>query len=97
MTFLTLGRNLIGNWEEQRKACAGICAGSLVIRCRYEDRDFEGQERENELQDRIRAGGEALRAAGCSPCDEEAFKSWRATWVPMASHLRSDDGEFPRA
>ena len=57
----------------------------------------EEQARETELQDRIWARGEALRAAGCSPCDEESFKSWRATWVPLASHLPSDDSEFPRA
>lgn len=49
----------------------------------------EGQERENELQDRIRARGEALRAAGCAPCNEAAFKAWRASWVPLASHLPS--------
>lgn len=53
----------------------------------------DGQERENELQDRIRARGEALRAAGCSPCDEAAFKGWRATWVPLVSHLPLEDGE----
>lgn len=57
----------------------------------------DGQERENELQDRIRGRGEALQAAGCSPCDEAAFKAWRATWVPLASHLPSHDGNIPRA
>lgn len=57
----------------------------------------EGQEAENELQDRIRARGEALRAAGQLPCDEAAFKAWRATWVPLASHLPSDDEPMPRA
>lgn len=31
MTFLTLDRNLTGNREGQRKACAGICAGSLLF------------------------------------------------------------------
>ena len=34
-----------------------------------------GQARQTELQDRIRARGEALRAAGYSPCDEETFNS----------------------
>lgn len=57
----------------------------------------EGQERENELQVRIRARGEALSAAGCSPCDDAAFKAWRASWVPLASHLPTTDGEIPRA
>lgn len=57
----------------------------------------EGQERENELQDRVRARGEALRAAGRPPCDDAAFKAWRATWVPLASHLPSEDGDMPRA
>ena len=57
----------------------------------------EGQDRENVLQDRIRARAEVLRAAGCSPCDESAFKAWRASWVPLASHLPSEDGEMPRA
>ncbi|HWV60280.1 MAG TPA: hypothetical protein VN034_06485 [Sphingopyxis sp.] len=57
----------------------------------------EGQEQENELQDRIRARGEALRAAGRSPCDEAAFKAWRASWVLLASHLPSDDGPISHA
>ena len=56
----------------------------------------EGQDRENELQARIRARGEALRAAGCSPCDEAAFRAWRASWVPLASHLPSEDGDTSR-
>lgn len=57
----------------------------------------EGQNRENELQDRIRVRGEALRAAGFSPRDDAAFKAWRASWVPLASHLPSEDGGIPRA
>lgn len=47
----------------------------------------EGQERSNELQRRINARGEALRAAGHPPCDDAAFKAWRASWVPLASHV----------
>lgn len=56
----------------------------------------QGQERQNELQTRIHARGEALRAAGRQPCDEAAFKAWRATWVPLASHILAEDGELPR-
>lgn len=56
----------------------------------------EGQERESVLQDRIRARGEALQTAGQQPCDEAAFKAWRASWVPLASHLPSEDDELPR-
>lgn len=56
----------------------------------------EGQNRENELQARIRARGEALRDAGFSPCDDAAFKEWRASWVPLASHLPSNDEDMPR-
>lgn len=57
----------------------------------------DGQERENELQDRIRARGEALRAAGRPKCGEAAFTAWRASWVPLASHLPSEDSDIPRA
>jgi len=56
----------------------------------------EWQARENLLQDRIWARGEALQAAGQQPCDETAFKAWRASWVPLASHRPSEDGEPPR-
>ena len=55
-----------------------------------------GQERENQLQDRIRARGEALRAAGRQPCDEVAFRAWRASWVSLAGHLPSEGGDIPR-
>ncbi len=57
----------------------------------------EGQERQKELQARILARGEALRATGCQPCTEAAFKAWRARWVPLASHLPSDGAGIPRA
>lgn len=51
----------------------------------------EGQERENALQARISARGKALCDAGHQPADEAAFKAWRATWVPLASHIPADD------
>lgn len=51
----------------------------------------EGQEAENALQARIHARGVELRDAGHVPADEAAFKAWRATWVPLASHLPSED------
>lgn len=57
----------------------------------------EGQEAENALQDRIHARGVALRDAGHVPADEAVFKEWRATWVPLASHLPPDDEPMPRA
>lgn len=57
----------------------------------------EGQELENALQARIAARGKALRDAGHAPADEAAFKAWRATWVPLASHLSSDQEPMPRA
>lgn len=47
----------------------------------------EGQEAQNALQARIAERGEALCNAGHAPADEAAFKAWRATWVPLASHL----------
>lgn len=56
----------------------------------------EAQEAENNLQARIAARGKALRDAGHTPADEATFKAWRATWVPLASHIRSD-GPLPRA
>jgi len=56
----------------------------------------EGQEAENALQDRIAARGKALRDAGCAAADEAAFKAWRASWVPLASHLPSGDDPMPR-
>lgn len=52
----------------------------------------EGQELENALQARIHARGVELRDAGHAPADEAAFKAWRATWVPLASHLLPNDG-----
>lgn len=55
----------------------------------------EDQELENALQDRIYTRGKALRDAGRPPCDEAAFKAWRATWVPLASHIASDDDPLP--
>lgn len=61
------------------------------------DKLIDEQEKSNELQDRIYARGMALRDAGCSPCDEAAFKAWRASWVPLASHLPTEDGDMPRA
>lgn len=57
----------------------------------------EGQELENELQARIAVRGKALRDAGCAPADEAAFKAWRATWVPLASHLPDGDDPLSRA
>lgn len=57
----------------------------------------EGQELENALQARIAARGKALRDAGGAPADEAAFKAWRATWVPLASHLPSNQDPMPRA
>lgn len=56
----------------------------------------EGQEAENNLQARIAARGQALREAGHAPADEAAFRAWRATWVPLASHLPAD-GPLPRS
>lgn len=56
----------------------------------------EGQELENALQDRIHARGVELRDAGHAPADEAAFKAWRATWVPLASHIPAD-GPLPKA
>ena len=56
----------------------------------------EAQEAENELQARIAARGKALRDAGHAPADEAAFKAWRASWVPLASHI-GNDGPLPRA
>lgn len=55
------------------------------------------QEADNDLQARIHARGEALRDAGHAPADEAAFKAWRATWVPLASHLPTQDGDMPSA
>ena len=55
------------------------------------------QEADNDLQERIAARGKALRDAGHAPADEEAFKAWRATWVPLASYLASKGDEVPRA
>lgn len=52
----------------------------------------ETQESDSDLQSRIRARGEALRDAGHPPCDDPAFKAWRASWVPLASHVPSEDG-----
>lgn len=55
------------------------------------------QEQQNELQDRIHARGVELQVAGRAPANEAAFKAWRATWVPLASHLPSHDDPMPRA
>lgn len=55
------------------------------------------QEADNELQARIAARGKALRDAGYAPADEAALKAWRATWVPLASHLPTQDGDMPSA
>lgn len=57
----------------------------------------EGQESENSLQARIHARGVELRDAGYAPADDAAFKAWRATWVPLASHIPSGDEPLPRA
>lgn len=57
----------------------------------------EGQESENVLQERICTRGKALRDAGQAPADEAAFRAWRASWVPLASHVTTDDGPLPRA
>jgi hypothetical protein len=57
----------------------------------------EGQELENALQARIHARGVELREAGHAPADGAMFKAWRATWVPLASHVPSDDDPTPRA
>lgn len=56
----------------------------------------EGQDAENDLQARIHARALTLRDAGQAPCDDEAFRAWRASWVPLASHI-GDDGPLPRA
>lgn len=55
----------------------------------------EAQEAENDLQARIRARALVLRDAGRPPADEAAFKAWRASWVPLASHV-ANDGPLPR-
>lgn len=57
----------------------------------------ERQEAENALQDRIHARAVELRNAGHAPANDAEFKAWRATWVPLASHLPSDDEPMPRA
>lgn len=54
------------------------------------------QERDNDLQSRICARGKALRNTGQAPADDAAFKAWRASWVPLASHL-PQDGDMPAA
>lgn len=55
------------------------------------------QELSNDLQARIHARGTALRDAGRPPADDAAFKTWWASWAPLASHLPSVDGEVSRA
>lgn len=57
----------------------------------------EEQELQNALQDRIHARGVKLRDGGHAPADEAAFKAWRASWVPLASHLPTDDEPISRA
>lgn len=74
-----------------------IAADPANIKAETFARMEEGQEAENALQERIHARGVALRDAGHVPADEAAFKAWRATWVPLASHLPSDDEPLPRA
>lgn len=56
----------------------------------------ETQESDNDLQARICARGQALRDAGQPPCDDAAFKAWRASWVPLASHVPPNDGHMSR-
>lgn len=73
-----------------------ITADSANINAETWARMEEGQEAENNLQARIAARGQALREAGHAPADEAAFRAWRATWVPLASHLPAD-GPLPRS
>ncbi|OWR01239.1 hypothetical protein CDQ91_02165 [Sphingopyxis witflariensis] len=74
-----------------------IAADPANITSETFQRMTEEQELQNALQDRIHARGVELRDAGHVPADESAFKAWRATWVPLASHLPSDDEPMPRA
>lgn len=50
----------------------------------------EEHELSNALQDRIHARGVELKEAGRRPADAAAFRAWRASWVPLASHVPTD-------
>jgi len=73
-----------------------VCADPANINAGTAARMDEAQEAENDLQARIQARALALRDAGRPAADEAAFRAWRATWVPLASHIASD-GPLPRA
>lgn len=72
-----------------------ICADPANINDDTAARMDEAQEAENDLQARIHARALVLRDAGRPPADEAAFKAWRASWVPLASHV-ANDGPLPR-
>lgn len=49
------------------------------------------------LHERIYERGQALCAAGYSAANEAALAAWRATWVPLANYMPSEDGDIARA
>lgn len=73
-----------------------ICASPANIDETTYARMEEALELENDLQARIHARGKMLRDSGGPPADKAAIKAWRASWVPLVSHI-GNDGPLPRA
>jgi len=61
------------------------------------DRMGEELEVNRELHERIHARALELKAAGYQPATPAQVAAWRATWLPLAQNIPSDDDPIYRA